>query len=221
MDSGDNTLKTELIKTGGVTREFFASYISYARRFCQPKIPDYIVQDLIQNYLAMRNMGNMKKTITATPRQLESMIRIAESLAKMRLSDNVEKRDVEEAVRLIKTAMQQSATDPTTGEIDMDIIATGVSTSQNARVKEITRIIMGIQKDYKNEVGKSGLLYKNLFDFIEKKLKDPHSGAAASGRKEHVLAESELRDALRQLEDDNVLALYGNQRNPTIRFVQE
>ena len=33
------------------------------------------------------------------------MIRIAESLAKMRLSDLVERRDVEESVRLIKTAM--------------------------------------------------------------------------------------------------------------------
>lgn len=54
----------------------------------------------------MRAMGNSKKTITATPRQLESMIRIAESIAKMRLSETVEKRDVEEAVRLIKAAMQ-------------------------------------------------------------------------------------------------------------------
>ena len=39
--------KTELIKTGGVTREFFASYISYARRSCNPKIPDYSVNDLV------------------------------------------------------------------------------------------------------------------------------------------------------------------------------
>ena len=89
-------------------------------------------------------MGNSKKTITATPRQLESMIRIAESLAKMRLSENVEKRDIEEAVRLIKTAMQQSATDPTTGEIDMDIIATGISTSTNERVKQLISIIKKI-----------------------------------------------------------------------------
>ena len=57
-------------------------------------------------------MGNNKKTITATPRQLESLIRIAESIARMRLSDRVEKSDIDEAVRLIKTAMQQSATDP-------------------------------------------------------------------------------------------------------------
>jgi len=86
-------------------------------------------------------MGNSKKTITATPRQLESMIRIAESVAKMRLSDTVEKRDVDEAVRLIKTAMQQSATDPTTGEIDMDIIATGISTSATEKVARIIDII--------------------------------------------------------------------------------
>jgi DNA replication licensing factor MCM4 len=46
----------------------------------------------------MRSLGNTTKTVTATPRQLESMIRIAESLAKMRLSEFVEKQDVEEAV---------------------------------------------------------------------------------------------------------------------------
>lgn len=83
----------------------------------------------------MRNMGNSRKTITATPRQLESMIRLAEAVAKMRLSDTVEKRDIDESVRLIKTAMQQSATDPTTGEIDMDIIATGISTSTSDKIK--------------------------------------------------------------------------------------
>jgi DNA replication licensing factor MCM4 len=43
------------------------------------------------------------------------MIRIAEALAKMRLSHVVEKRDVDEAVALIRNALQQSATDPTTG----------------------------------------------------------------------------------------------------------
>ena len=107
----------------------------------QPKIPDYVVGDIVQNYVNMRNMGNSKKTITATPRQLESMIRLAESIAKMRLSETVERSDVEEALRLIKTAMQQSATDPTTGEIDMDIIATGISSSTTEKVKGIIDIV--------------------------------------------------------------------------------
>lgn len=101
------------------------------------------------------------------------MIRIAESLAKMRLSDTVEKRDVEEAVRLIKTAMQQSATDPTTGEIDMDIIATGISTSTSDKVREIIKIVKKIRDDYRDKVNKTGIYYVNLFDYVQKKLSDP------------------------------------------------
>ena len=120
----------------------------------------------------MRNMGNSKKTITATPRQLESMIRIAESVAKMRLSETVEKRDVDEAVRLIKTAMQQSATDPTTGEIDMDIIATGISTSTTDKVKKIIQIVKQIEEDFRDKVRKNGINYNNLFEFVQKKLND-------------------------------------------------
>lgn len=72
------------------------------------------------------------------------MIRIAESVARMRLSETVEKRDIDEAVRLIKAAMQQSATDPNTGEIDMDIIATGISTSTTEKVKIVISIIKKI-----------------------------------------------------------------------------
>ena len=51
-------------------------------------------------------MRNSKKTITATPRQLESMIRLSEALARMRLGKTIEKKDIDEAVRLIKDAMQ-------------------------------------------------------------------------------------------------------------------
>lgn len=216
--SGNPDLKTELLKTGGISREFFAQYISYARRFCQPKIPDYVVTDLVQQYCAMRNMGNSKKTITATPRQLESMIRIAESIAKMRLSDTVEKRDVEESVRLIKTAMQQSATDPTTGEIDMDIIATGISGTTSDRVKQIINIIKRINDDFRDKVKMKGILYLNLFEFVQKKLVDQ---TQSGPNKAKQLNETEFREALRQMEDDNTINLYGSTRNPTIRFNQE
>ncbi len=128
---------TNLIATNKTSRDFLAKYISYARRYIQPVIPDEAVDVLVQEYHQMRSMGNSAKTITATPRQLESLIRIAESLAKMRLSQKVEQVDIEEAVRLIRTAMQQSAVDPRTGMIDMDIIATGIGAASNARIKEI------------------------------------------------------------------------------------
>jgi len=93
------------LKSNKITREFFASYIGYARKCVKPKIPDAIQMDLVSEYVKMRAVGNTTKTITATPRQLESMIRIAESLAKMRLSEYIEKTDVEEASALIKNAL--------------------------------------------------------------------------------------------------------------------
>ena len=91
--------------------------------------------------MRMRSAGNNRKTITATPRQLESLIRIAEANAKMRLSQEVEQKDINEATRLIQTAMQQSATDPNTGEIDLDIITTGVSRTSAERIREICNYI--------------------------------------------------------------------------------
>jgi DNA replication licensing factor MCM4 len=114
----------------------------------------------------MRSMGNTKKTITATPRQLDSMIRIAEAIAKMRLAAEVSEADVEEAVRLIKAAMKQSATDPRTGEIDMGIITTGVSATSSERVTKICEFIKNVKKDFKDRVQQAGVKYHNLFDFL-------------------------------------------------------
>jgi len=186
----------------------------------QPKIPDYVVGDIVQNYVNMRNMGNSKKTITATPRQLESMIRLAESIAKMRLSETVERSDVEEALRLIKTAMQQSATDPTTGEIDMDIIATGISSSTTEKVKGIMEIVKNISVNFGDKVRKMGINYYNLSEFVEKKLRE-EAAAAKRPITDKVLQETELREALRQLEEDNVIQMFGNSRNPVVRFIYE
>ena len=80
----------------------------------------------------MRKLGITSKTVSATPRQLDSMIRISEALARMRLSGLVEERDVDEAVRLINEAMLQSAIDPATGRINMDqiILGTGARTRE-------------------------------------------------------------------------------------------
>ena len=70
-------------------------------------------------------MSGNSRTISATPRQLESLIRLSEALAKMRLSFSVERKDVQEAIRLMRVATQAAATDPRTGRIDMDMITTG------------------------------------------------------------------------------------------------
>ena len=65
-------------------------------------------------------MGSGRGQITAYPRQLESLIRLAEAHAKMRFSNSVELPDVEEAWRLHREALKQAATDPTSGQCPTD-----------------------------------------------------------------------------------------------------
>ncbi|WCJ40922.1 DNA replication licensing factor MCM4 [Euphorbia peplus] len=113
------------------------AYLSYARKYVHPQLSDEAAEELTLGYVAMRKRGNFpgssKKVITATPRQIESLIRLSEALARIRFSELVEKHDVIEAFRLLQVAMQQSATDHATGTIDMDLITTGVSASERLR----------------------------------------------------------------------------------------
>ena len=76
----------------------------------------------------MRKIGSGHGQISAYPRQLESLIRLSEAHAKMRLSNTVETEDVDEAWRLHREALKQSAIDPSSGKIDVSILTTGVRT---------------------------------------------------------------------------------------------
>ncbi|TPX51817.1 hypothetical protein SeMB42_g00520 [Synchytrium endobioticum] len=108
--------------------EEFTKYINYAKTI-HPIISEEAGNLLIKCYIDMRKLGKHgnQKVITATTRQLESMIRLAEAHAKMRLSHTVDGQDVEEANRLILAALQTSAVDPRTGRIDLDLVSTGIS----------------------------------------------------------------------------------------------
>lgn len=118
-------------------------YIEYAREQIHPEISEEASEQLVASYLEMRNPpgGNFAtagtRTISATPRQLESLIRISEGLAKMRYNNIVSRADVREAVRLMKVATQAAATDPRTGKIDMDMITTGRSTADRELEEQI------------------------------------------------------------------------------------
>jgi DNA replication licensing factor MCM4 len=92
----------------------------------------------------MRSVGSSRNVITATPRQLESIIRLSEARARLRFSDYVEREDVDEARRLIKMALQQAATDPETGVIDMGLISTGITNTSRVKLNQISDTIKNI-----------------------------------------------------------------------------
>jgi DNA replication licensing factor MCM4 len=118
-------------------------YIEFARENIHPEISDEAATQLLESYLEMRNPpggaygANGTRTISATARQLESLIRLSEALAKMRYSSVVTRADAREAVRLMTVATQAAATDPRTGRIDMDMITTGHSSADRQMEEQL------------------------------------------------------------------------------------
>ena len=89
--------------------EKLRDFIAFARARCHPELTEKAGEDLVSAYATMRHQGISAKCVTATPRQLESMIRLSEALARMRLSPLVERHDVAEAVRLMKVGSAGNA----------------------------------------------------------------------------------------------------------------
>eukprot|EP00116_Pleurobrachia_bachei_P008642 sb/3468904/ len=114
----------------------------------------------------MRKMGAGRGIITAYPRQLESLIRLSEAHARMRLSNTVEEIDVNEANRLYKEALKQAATDPKTGQIDMEILMTGLSATSRAKSAELGKLIL------QNLQGKKSMKMGELYDTCRSAHKD-------------------------------------------------
>uniref|UniRef100_A0A1I8B9I7 DNA replication licensing factor MCM4 n=1 Tax=Meloidogyne hapla TaxID=6305 RepID=A0A1I8B9I7_MELHA len=118
---------TEAEQQQRVDMAFLRDYIAYAKANICPVIDEKASQLLIQKYQFMRSLGKKVKQISAYPRQLEALIRLSEAFAKMRLSNEVTEEDVEMAYDLQREALRQSAVNPDTGCIEVNIIATGYS----------------------------------------------------------------------------------------------
>jgi DNA replication licensing factor MCM4 len=112
-----------------------------------------------RGYVEMRKTGmrGAKKTITATTRQLESIIRLSEAHARMRLSKSVDEADVKEAIRLINVATQRAAMDPRTGTINMDLLTTGHTSDErdtvNVLVGQLRDLLAARPRGYSTTVG--------------------------------------------------------------------
>ncbi|RWS30719.1 DNA replication licensing factor mcm7-like isoform X1 [Leptotrombidium deliense] len=68
-----------------------------------PIVPECLTDHIVNAYIEMREEARNNKDMTFTsPRTLLGILRLSSALAKLRLSDVVEKDDVDEAIRLIE-----------------------------------------------------------------------------------------------------------------------
>jgi len=84
-----------------------ARYISFARLF-KPKVTEESMEHLVDQYKHLRQRdtgGGFKSSWRITVRQLESMIRLSEAMARMACNDKVELKHVQEAYRLLNKSI--------------------------------------------------------------------------------------------------------------------
>jgi replicative DNA helicase Mcm len=117
-------------------------YIAYAKRKCFPILSDEADARLVEFYTTLRKQGDGdKEPIQIGARQLEGLIRLTESRARMRLSNKATLDNAEEVIRIVETSLKQSFTDKETGKQDINILTAGVAKSQRDRVKSLKSII--------------------------------------------------------------------------------
>ncbi|KXZ43177.1 hypothetical protein GPECTOR_99g812 [Gonium pectorale] len=193
-----------------VPPDLLKKYVAYARARCTPRLTDEAAEELVSRYQTLRRDGRDRKVVMATPRQLESLIRIAESLARMRLDERIKAADVAEAVRLWYGAMAGSAGSGSgDGRPDMDTLYCGTTAAQREAQRglpdEVRKIFAG--KRIERSIALDDLL------------RDINSRLAAAGPQTSAYAggisRTMLVTALRQLDD---LVVYDEMTN-TVRPV--
>ncbi|KAK7058325.1 minichromosome maintenance protein 5 [Paramarasmius palmivorus] len=152
------TENAEQIPEGEISLEKMKRYIAYCKAKCAPRLSPDAQEMLSSHFVSLRKQvqqverdNDERSSIPITVRQLEAIIRISESLAKMTLSPIVQNHHVEEAIRLFKYSTMDavsagSADGMSRGELSEEMtriekelrrrLPVGWSTSYQSLVKE-------------------------------------------------------------------------------------
>jgi len=92
-------------------------FVTYCRSRCAPRLSEATAALLSSEYVKIRTEmrerrdehGESAQAVPITVRQLEALVRLSESLAKMQLKAEVEPGHVEEAIRLFKVSTGSAA----------------------------------------------------------------------------------------------------------------
>lgn len=119
----------------------------------------------------------------------------------MRLSPFVELADVKEAFRLMREAINTSARDPTTGEIDMGLLDTGIGRQQRKLRGDMRRAVLALLE---GGGAARGVRWADALAQLE---------AQSSMR----IAPGDFQDVIRELEQEGLVKVSGERDRRMIR----
>ncbi len=131
--------------------EMLRKYIIYAKKYVYPKLTEEARKILTEFFVEMRRTAAESRDapIAITARQLEALIRLAEAHARMALKEVVTEEDAIEAIRLMKTMLENVGLDIESGTVDIDTIMTGKPKSRREKILFIEDIIRELSSQSK------------------------------------------------------------------------
>ncbi|MEW5937158.1 MAG: LAGLIDADG family homing endonuclease [Candidatus Thermoplasmatota archaeon] len=124
-------------------------YVSMARKVV-PVLSTEAMEELKEYYLRVRQggggtMDERRRAVSITARQLEAYIRLSEASARARLSNVVTIDDAQRAIRIFGEYMKR-VMGLGTDQYDIDIVATGIPSSQRDEIITIMDIIRDLER---------------------------------------------------------------------------
>lgn len=131
----------------------FRKYIAYSKRNVIPVLSGDARKKIKDFYIGIRHAGNDDDApVPITVRQLESVVRLAEAKARVRLSDVITADDVDRVIKLYTYCLKQVFVDPESGRLDVDWVNAGISKTRRDRARSIREIIKDLEREYGEEV---------------------------------------------------------------------
>jgi len=151
------------------TKEQLQRYIKYARSKIKPVISEVSSKLLVKEYLKLRqaDSGGNRSAYRMTVRQLESMIRLSEALARVHLDKEIKPHYVQEAARLLKKTRIHIESEP----VDLSEFDRNLNLERNLNLDRSDNIEN--QEDKENEMAQSNTIQP----------KTPHSSTKKSAQK--------------------------------------
>lgn len=115
-------------------------YISYARKFSQPKLIPEVCEILKNFYLDMRKQHRLSYSTPITTRQLESLIRLTEARARTELRTFCTKSDALDVIEIMKYSMRETYSDEY-GNLDFDRSIHGSGMSKSSQAKKLINMM--------------------------------------------------------------------------------
>lgn len=137
-----------------LSRDELRKLIIYARKYIHPKFENEEAKEKFEDFFVQWRStvagaeAAGESVVPITARQLEALVRLAKSNARLRLSEEVTEEDAEKAIELFRASLRQLGMEDESGKPDIDMLMTGHSRTQREKFRKVMDIIDELEEEY-------------------------------------------------------------------------